>query len=262
MPTGKQQAHTRTRAASWNLSLFGSWELRHRRSQLNLHRREQRLIALLALQGSRPRGYVAGVLWPESTERHATGNLRAAVWQTQQAAPGLLVHDRASLRLSTSARLDVDAFTRRALRVISWRQGSTPVDRTACLGVLPELLHDDLLPGWYDDWVIYERARLTQLRLRALQLLSDLLVDLGEMAEALIAASTAVSIEPLHEPAIRSLIRAEIEHGDYTGALREYEAYRERVMAELGVPPSSRLDAIMQPLLRHRASVPICFSVA
>jgi DNA-binding SARP family transcriptional activator len=223
--------------------------LRRARTEVRLHRREQRLIALLALQGSRPRGYVAGVLWPESTERRATGNLRAAVWQTDQDAPGLLLHDRSHLRLDVPVRLDVDVFTRCVLRIFGWRDGGQPLDRAACLRSLPLLLRGDLLPGWYDDWVIYERARLTQLRLQALELLADLLVDHGEVAAALVAASTAVSIEPLHEPATRSLVRAEIEDGNYSGALRDYEAYRCRVRAELGVPPSSRLDGLVRPLL-------------
>jgi DNA-binding SARP family transcriptional activator len=251
-----QRARTRERATPWNLALFDSWQLRRGRTDVHLHRREQRLITLLALQGSRPRGYVAGVLWPESTERHATGNLRAAVWQTHREASGVLGSDRTTLRLAGPLRLDVDAFTRCAFHIIGCRRGGDTMDRGACLRSLPVLLHGDLLPGWYDDWVIYERARLAQLRLRALHLLADLLVDLGEAPEALVAASAAVSLEPLHEPAIRSLVRAEIADGDFSGALREYEAYRGRVLAELGVPPSSRLEGMVRPLVRRQLAQP------
>jgi DNA-binding SARP family transcriptional activator len=235
------------------LGLFDSWQLRRGRTDVTLHHREQRLVALLALQGARPRGHVAGVLWPESTERRATGNLRAAVWQIDQEAPGLLLHDRSHLRLAAGLRLDVDAFTRCASRLVGRRDGAQPVDRAACLRSLPVLLHGDLLPGWYDDWVIYERARLAQLRLQALELLADLLVDLDEVAAALVAASEAVSIEPLHEPATRALIRAEIQDGDFTGALRDYESYRSQVLTELGVPPSARLDRLIRPLLEGRS---------
>ncbi|MDT4911989.1 MAG: hypothetical protein QOC66_1117 [Pseudonocardiales bacterium] len=249
-----EPAASRTGAAApnWQLALFDSWHLRRARTDVRLHHREQRLVALLALQGARPRGYVAGMLWPESTERRATGNLRAAVWQIDQEAPGLLLHDRSHLRLSAALRLDVETFSRCAARVIGRVDGARTLDRAACLRSLPVLLHGDLLPGWYDDWVIYERARLGQLRLHALELLADLLVDLDEVAGALVAASAAVSIEPLHEPATRALIRAEIEDGDYTGALRNYEIYRSHVRSELGVPPSGRLDGLIRPLLDGR----------
>jgi DNA-binding SARP family transcriptional activator len=257
---GIDMARVDTGATHWDLTLFDEWRLRRGRREVHLHRRQQRLITLLAMQGSRPRGYVAGMLWPESTERHATGNLRAAVWHTDQQAPGLLAHDRSTLRIDAALRVDVDAFARCAFQVLSWRESSDPVDRAACLGSLPVLLRGELLPGWYDDWVVYERARLSQLRLRALQLLAEILTEEGEVAEALVAASAAVSIEPLHEPAMRSLVGAEIADGDYGGALRDYEAYRDRVQAELGVSPSARFEALVRPLLdgrRRRTGRPV-----
>jgi DNA-binding SARP family transcriptional activator len=249
----------RSRAApQWNIALLDAFRLARGRREIPLHRREQRLVALLALQGSRPRGYLAGVLWPDSTEQHATGNLRAALWRTDQEAPGLLEHDRAGVRFAGTVRVDTEGLNRGSARIAAWRQSPEAVDEAACLRMLPVLLRGDLLPGWYDDWVIYERARLAQLRLRGLQALADLFIQTGRITEALVAASTAVSIEPLHEPAIRSLVRAEIEDGDFSGALRDYDEYRARVLTDLGVPPSQRLEALVRPLLearRRRASV-------
>jgi DNA-binding SARP family transcriptional activator len=244
-------ARANSGAAQWDLTLFDWWRLRRGRSEVHLHRRQQRLVTLLALQGARPRGYVAGVLWPESTEQHATGNLRAAVWHTEQQAPGLLAHDRSMVRLDLPLKLDVDAFTRCAHQVFRWRELDEPRDRSACLRSLPVLLRGELLPGWYDDWVAYERARLSQLRLRALHVLAEMLTATGEIAKALIAASAAVSIEPLHEPAMRSLVAAEIAEGDYSGALRDYDAYRARMLTELGVAPSARFEALVRPLLEE-----------
>jgi DNA-binding SARP family transcriptional activator len=247
--TGPDASRTPEPAVQWNLSLFGWWQLRRADTEFSPRRREQRLIALLALQGARPRSYVAGVLWPDSTEQRATGNLRAAVWRIEHELPGLLLHDRTRLSLEDPVRLDVDTFTRCATAIFGWRSGNQPLDAAGCVRCLPVLLRGDLLPGWYDDWVIYERARLAQLRLHALELLADLLVDRGETSAALVAASTAVAIEPLHEAATRALIRAHIEDGDYPGALRDYEAYRSRVQAELGLRPSARLQGLVRPLL-------------
>jgi DNA-binding SARP family transcriptional activator len=238
--------------ARWDLTLFDSWHLRRGGADVPLHRREQRLVALLALRGERPRGYIAGVLWPESTEQRATGNLRAAVWRIDHEAPGILLHSRSHLRLADPVVLDVDAVTHCAAGIFGWTEGDPPLDRAACLRSLPVLLCGDLLPGWYDDWVSYERARLAQLRLHALELLADLLVDRGEISTALLAASAAVAIEPLREAATRALLRAQIADGNYHGALRDYEAYRTRVQAELGLLPSGRLDELMRPLLEHR----------
>ena len=249
---GIDMARVETRAPRWELTLFDEWRLRRAGREIRLHRRQQRLVTVLALEGSRPRGYVAGLLWPESTERHAMGNLRAAVWHTDQQAPGLLAHDRSLLRIAAPLRMDVDAFMHAAFEVLGGGQGSERVDRAGGLRNLPLLLRGELLPGWYDDWVVYERARLAQLRLRALQVLAETLIDEGKVVEALIAASAAVSIEPLHEPAMRALVGAEIADGDYSSALRDYAAYRARLQAELGVTPSARFEALVRPLLERR----------
>jgi DNA-binding SARP family transcriptional activator len=236
----------------WALTLFDSWALRRARVDVHVHRREQRLIAVLALQGERTRDYVAGVLWPESSQHHATGNLRAAVWRIRHDAPGLLVNDRAQLRLTKPLDLDVDVFTRTALRVLGSGEDGRTVNRATCRRILPVLLRGELLPGWYDDWVCYERARLMQLRLQALEILADLLVDAGQTALARVAAAAAVTIEPLHEPATRALVRAELGDNDYSSALRDYEAYRVLLQSELGVPPSDRLAGLVGPLLGRR----------
>ena len=37
----------------------------------------------------------------------------------------------------------------------------------------------ELLPGWYDDWVIFERERIRQQLLHALEILSRRLVSRG-----------------------------------------------------------------------------------
>jgi DNA-binding SARP family transcriptional activator len=243
-------------ALQWDITLLDGFRLARGKREVPLHRREQRLVALLALQGTRPRAYLAGVLWPDSTEQHATGNLRAALWRTDREAPGLLDHDRGGVRFDAPVRVDTEGLNRASGRIAAWRQSPETVDESACVRLLPVLLRGDLLPGWYDDWVIYERARLARLRLLGLQALAELFIGLGRITEALVAASTAMSIEPLHEPAIRSLVRAEIEDGDFSGALRDYDDYRVRVLAELGVPPSERLEALVRPLLAARRRRP------
>ena len=57
----------------------------------------------------------------------------------------------------------------------------------------------ELLLGWYDDWVVIERERLTQLHLTALESLSDRLLSDGEHAKALQVALAAVQVDPLRE---------------------------------------------------------------
>jgi len=235
----------------WSLQLFGSWRLSRAGAVHAMRTREQRLVALLALQGVRRRSYVAGVLWPESTETHAGANLRAATCRVDQIAPGLLLHDRRDLSLSTTLQVDVHDFVD-CVWCISAAQQPSPATGCDTATCLPLLLRGDLLPGWYDDWVIYERARLQQLRVQALEVTAARLIERGDTAAALIAASEAVAIEPLRESAQRVLIRVHLHDGNYHAALRDYHAFQSRIQRELGIAPSGQIQALMRPILHRR----------
>jgi hypothetical protein len=69
-------------------------------------------------------------------------------------------------------------------------------------------LSADLLPGWYDDWVLSEAEDWRQLRLHALEALADRLTATGRWGEAADAAGAAVRAEPLRESANAALIRS------------------------------------------------------
>jgi len=180
------------------------------------------------------------------------GNLRAAVWHIEHAVPGLVLHTRTRLALAEDVRLDVHEF----LSAVRWVVGPDPTFDTRQLGRAVAILQrGDLLPGWYDDWVLYERSRLAQLRLRALESLAEQLVSLGDTRSALEAALAAVAIEPLRESAERALIRVHIADGNYLDAVREYRSFRTRLAAEMDVSPSGQLESLIHPLLVSRARI-------
>ena len=235
----------------WSLQLFGSWRLSRAGAVHAMRTREQRLVALLALQGVRRRSYVAGVLWPESTEAHAGASLRAATCRIDQIAPGLLLHDRRELSLSANLRVDVRDFVD-YVWCMSAAQQPPPAGSPLLWKSLFGTVAGDLLPGWYDDWVIYERARLQQLRIQALEVTAARLIERGDTAAALIAASEAVAIEPLRESAQRVLIRVHLHDGNYHAALRDYHAFQSRIQRELGIAPSGQIQALMRPILHRR----------
>jgi DNA-binding SARP family transcriptional activator len=236
----------------WSLELFDSWRLSRTGAVHEMRTREQRLVALLALHGARRRSYLAGILWPDSTEAHAGANLRATTCRIDQIAPGLLLHDRHDVALSTNLRIDVRDFVDYVWRLSGTRQ-SRAVSANEVATCLPLLLHGDLLPGWYDDWVIYERARLQQLRVQALELTAGWMLKQGDIAAALVAASAAVAVEPLRESAQRMLIRVHIHDGNYYAALRDYDDFHSRMLRELGIAPSDQMRALVNPILLLRA---------
>ena len=72
----------------------------------------------------------------------------------------------------------------------------------------------ELLPHWYDDWVVIERERFRQLRLHALDALCESLAAAGRYAAAVEAGRASVAAEPLRESAHRLLIQAHLAEGN------------------------------------------------
>jgi DNA-binding SARP family transcriptional activator len=112
----------------------------------------------------------------------------------------------------------------------------------------------DLLPDWTDDWVMIERERLRQLRLHALETLCDRLAEARRFGESVQAGLAAVRAEPLRESAQRSLIRAYLAEGNQGEAIRQYRAFRQLLLEELGVAPSRELEELVPPAKSLAAS--------
>jgi DNA-binding SARP family transcriptional activator len=229
-------------AAPASLQLFGWWDLRVREQSVTLGRREQRLIALLALTGRRARTQIAGILWPDSTESRAMVSLRAAVWHVRQAAQGLLAAEQSTLALAPHVTIDVDRLVDRATTVIDSRCWEFTES-------LASLEGKDLLPGWYDDWVLFERERIEHVRFRALESMSQECLQTGDPNGSALAARAALQIEPLHEGANLLLIRACLASGSTVEAVRHFGSYCRRLELDLGIRPSPQVRDLIQPLL-------------
>src|SRR5207302_2591217 len=87
-------------------------------------------------------------------------------------------------------------------------------------------LSRDLLPGWYEDWVLLESEDWRQLRLHALEALADRLTTAGRFGEAALAAGGAIRADPLRESARACLIGVHLTEGNQSEALRQFERFR------------------------------------
>jgi DNA-binding SARP family transcriptional activator len=207
----------------------------------DLPRSAQRLIAHLSLCGHPGRGAIAGQLWPDAPEVLAHGSLRSALWRVQKAVPGLVDVSGGALGLAEGVRVDVHEFTDWAQRVLD-PQAAVDGLATPSVG-----LHGELLPGWYDDWVLLARERLRQLKVHALEVLADKLACDGRYGEAVQAAYAAVGAEPLRESAHRAVVRVHLAEGNTADAVRAYKAFRDLLADELGVAPSPLMEEAILP---------------
>jgi DNA-binding SARP family transcriptional activator len=201
----------------------------------------QRLLAFLGLH-DRPlqRLFVAGKLWTDSTEERALASLRSAIYRANRpAAPPLVRVVDSRLLLDAEVRVDVREASAQAHRLI---------DGEACEDAsrAGALLGGELLPDWYDDWLIIERERFRQLRLHGLEALSARLLERERFGEAAEAALSAIAGEPLRESAHRALIRVHLAEGNPSEALRHFELFRRMLQEELGLAPSVQLVALVR----------------
>lgn len=206
-----------------------------------------RLLAYLALHPAGvDRRCAAGVLWPTVADGRAAGNLRSALWRLQSVGCAVVVADHSTLRLDPDVVVDLHTVERWATRVISGR--ADVEDLSVAPGPIADL---ELLPGWYDDWVLAIRDRLRLRLLHALEALSVLLRAAGRTAEAVEAVHVAVLAEPLRESGQLALIEAHQAAGDWIAARRQYEEFRGLLRREVGVEPSEELaEAAIRPRRR------------
>ena len=208
----------------------------------------KRLLVLVALSTGRvDRRYAAGSLWPLGDDERAAGNLRSALWRLRCAGIDLLESDKYTLGLRPGTIVDVGVMCEWAARLVD---GSATETDLCLVNWRGDAM--DLLPGWYDDWVIFERERIHQRLLHALEALTRRLAELGRYAEAVDAAITAVSADPLRESANRVLIEAHLAEGNFIEGRRAYERYRDTVRRELGIEPGEQLTSMVREMFRSQ----------
>lgn len=225
----------------WSLQLVGPWRLGGPDGTVRVATRQQRLISLLALQGPRPRAVLAGILWPESTERQASGSLRESLWTINHQLPGLLEDSGRAVALAPGVLVDAIEIRRDAAALPG--RGATHAVR-----LLGRLRDSVLLPGSYQDWVLAEQDRWTRLRLRALEGLAERFLDTGQGVLAADAAQCAVDLDPWRESAVGLLLRAHLSSGEHLRAAQLLADFSVRLRDEFGVEPSRGLSSLVAPL--------------
>lgn len=229
------------------VSVLGGFQLWWSGSiQVGIPRASQRMLAFLAIRGGvTSRAAVAGTLWPAATETHAHSNLRSALARLECTHRKMLQTSRLELGLAEGVAVDIHHAQTLARRLLDPAVTLKQSDLSSAAVVA---LSSDLLPGWYDDWVLVEAEDWRQLRLHALEALAGRFTAVGCWGQAAAAARAAVRAEPLRESAHAALIQVHVAEGNQSEAVREFTHYRALLHAELGLEPTLRLCRLIQGL--------------
>jgi DNA-binding SARP family transcriptional activator len=243
VPAAKEGAPEPDRtSATFTLRLLHAFELRRQGAIVSLPISTQRLVAFLALR-NRPlhRLHVAGSLWIDATEKQANACLRTALWRLRRFEATVIAATSTHLVFSDAVAVDVRDAAALATDILhGGRGGEDPVLALSQAG--------ELLPDWYEDWVLIERERLRQLVMHALERLSADATAAGRFADATEAGLAAVGQEPLRESAHRLVVEAHLADGNPSEALRQYRLFSRLLAAQLELEPSPRMKALVARL--------------
>ncbi|MEO0688976.1 MAG: BTAD domain-containing putative transcriptional regulator [Pseudomonadota bacterium] len=173
------------------------------------------------------REIAAARLWPDQTDQAARSNLRRTLFQ---APKGWIVSQGAELRLEA----DVDFYAAR-------RIAGRALEGDALSFEDIELLSQDILPGWTEEWLIPSQENFRLLRVQALEAACRSMTSNGALALAAQAGAAAHGAEPLSESAAEALIHCYLAQHNRAKACRCLNTLARRLKRELGVAPDPAL---------------------
>lgn len=244
----RRRGHRATSPApTIRLHILGSFRLTIDGTEASIAHQAQRLLVLLALRQQRLlRTFAAGLLWLDMPEERAAANLRSVLWRLRGLRVPIVDTRHGIVGLLPEVSVDLYETSAQARRWLSGGETETDVAAGSTS------LENELLPDWYEEWVADERDRYRQLRVHALEAVSERLAATGRWGAALEAVLAALSADPLRESAHRAVIRIYLAEGNVADAIRQLRRCESLLMAELGVRPSFDIDDLMPPALAAR----------
>ena len=249
------------------IALFGALEIVHDHAA-PLRPSTQRVLALLGYliahhDAPQSRDKLVDVLWPDLLPRQGRRMLSDTLWRARrllmppkQADTSALVisGDAVTFRPGTSIWVDLIAFE----QLLQPSAGQSSQD-IGCLRAAVELYRGDFLEECYDDWALYERERLREQYLGALQLLLTYDQEQRAYNLALQHALRLVQADPLREEVHRALMRIYYLLGRESDAMHAFEQCRDALINELGVEPEPETLSLYDEIAairQHRAGKP------
>jgi DNA-binding SARP family transcriptional activator len=243
---------------SFKIYLLGQFKLQANEQANDLpielpSRPAQSLFAYLVLNAgvTHRREKLASLLWPEASETNARSYLRQALWRIRKALLSGSLSWEDYLHISdinvtfdnqSDYWLDADQLLK-----------STGEKSVEQLIAIVQLYRGELLPGFYDEWVVFERDRLLTAYQHKMDLLLNSLIQVGQWQEALKWGEQWVRFGYSPEPAFRALMQAHAGLGNQGMVSATCQRCLESLNRELGLEPSPETQQLYEQLLRGEA---------
>ncbi|MFD7153564.1 BTAD domain-containing putative transcriptional regulator [Kribbella sp. NPDC059898] len=223
-------------------------------------RKARTLVKLLALAPEQRlhRDVLVEALWPDRAPNSAVNNLHQALHVARRVlagddpANGLLELREDFVVLLATGLVEVDVRTFERLAALGRTSGDLADLRAAVAAYAGDLLPEDR----FEDWAVRPREALRATFGNLLVDLADAAAAAGQDAEAFDALTRALAMDPLHEQAVRSLMRRHGATGRSSEALAQYERLRTDLRTAYGTDPDPETQRLYQELLTGTAEAP------
>ena len=233
------------------LGTLGSLELRGMQGETlaPVLGQPKRLALLVYLVLARPRGFqrrdvLLGLFWPESDAAHAREALNQALRFLRRSLGRDALLSRGDDEVGVDpSRLWCDA--------VAFEERITAGDDAQALALYRGALLDGLFISdapLFERWLDTERGRLQELARGAAGRLATRCQTAGDLSGALSWARRALGLAPYDEEALRRVLEVLDRSGDRASAVREYEAFANRLREELEVEPAPETRAVVEAI--------------
>jgi predicted ATPase/DNA-binding SARP family transcriptional activator len=222
--------------------LIGRFEVRWESKTVTLSTRAaQSLFAYLILTAGtlHRREKLAGMLWPEESDQKARTFLRNELWRIRKALTPTanvehLIADNLTVGFNPSSAYQLDAAAVQNLN------DTAPADEL--INALSNY-HGELLPGFYEDWVVLEREHLQVLFEQKIARLLEMLEKDQRWNDILEWAERWISLAQAPEAAYRALMVAYDALGDHAKVASTFERCK-KALRQLDLEPSEETHAL------------------
>lgn len=219
--------------------LFGQFKITADDQPVELPSRPaQSLLAFLALNAGvvYRREKLASLFWPDTTEKNARGYLRQALWRIRKTFDSIPLNWQDYLNITD---IDVQFLEESEY----WLDAKAFLEQTPdeCPERIIEKLNlyrEELLPGFYDDWIQLESDRFQAAFHQKMNVLLETLLQARDWANAIKWSENWIRLGKSPEPAYRFLMQAYAGMGDQAMASATYQRCIEALDRELGLDPS------------------------
>ncbi len=206
---------------------------------------------------------LAQVMWPDVDSARANANLRVTLHALRRGLEPSLKRGQASsfiaargdllyLEPSVTVWVDADEFSHRARSVARLASDGRNDEalkecREAILLYRGEYLEDER----YSDWCYFERARLKEIHLDLLRLMSGILVARDDLQGAVDIYRFALEIDSSREETHQGLMTLLWRNGRTDEALRQFEECYQVLGRELEVEPTPEMKHLYATILNE-----------